>query len=73
MPARRLTAGVKDGLVCSRLLKLVPQPHLHPNLASRIRPPPVVCFPAKRNLRLSGPVAEGVENTWRSSSIGNPA
>ena len=30
-------------------------------------------LPAKRNLRLSGPVADGVENTWRSSSIGNPA
>ena len=63
MPARRLTAGVKAGSVCSRLLNLVSQPHLHPNLASRIRLPPVECFPAIRNLRLCGPVAGGVENT----------
>ena len=39
--------GVKDGSVCSGLLKLAPWPHLHPNLASRIWLPPVVCFSGK--------------------------
>jgi len=71
-PYGRLTAGVKDGLVCSRLLKLVPQPHLHPNLASRVRPRPSDAFQSIRNLRQYGPAADGVENTWRSSSIQQP-
>ena len=61
----------RQGRAC-RLLKQVPQPHLRPNLASRIRPPPVGCFLAIGNLRQCGPAADGVENTWRSSSIQQP-
>jgi hypothetical protein len=46
-----------------------PQPHLHPNLASRIQPRPSCAFRHDVTLRLRGPVGEGVENTWRCSSL----